>query len=376
MKPVRLTHVTAVTALGDLDSTYKRLMNGETGIAPVDRFSTSEYPAHIAACIRDLSFSPSESMIQGILNKILSGIPGLPKDTLVITATTKGGIDILEQWCRGDQVDLAETFPSSISHAVSGKFGLMNSGFNISAACASSAIAVSQGAMLISSGRFEVVLVLCLDLVTEFVFSGFSALQILSPTPSKPFDRNRCGLSLGEGGAAILMMSEDRALHAGYPCMARIMGWGIAGDASHITAPARDGKGLASAIRRAIRKSGLNADDVSAIHAHGTGTIYNDEMELAAFQDALKNRGIPIHSIKGSIGHTLGAAGGIEIAVSVKSLQTETLPPTVGFEIPMESAQGRISSNSISLDGNVILTTNSGFGGINAAVILKKGENS
>jgi 3-oxoacyl-[acyl-carrier-protein] synthase II len=371
-----LTHVTAITALGDLDATYKELIGGKTGIHRIDRFSTSRYSTHIAACIRDLTPSSSRSMIHQLVHKLLLGIPELPKDTLVITATTKGGVDILERRCRGENTDFKDVFPSSISNSISEKLGLENPGFNISAACASSAIAVSQGAMLISTGKFEVVLILCLDLVTEFVFSGFSALQILSNSPCKPFDRNRCGLSLGEGGAAILMMNEKRAGEFGYPCMARVQGWGIASDASNITAPAKNGIGLSLAIRQAIHKSGLNPDSISAIHAHGTGTRYNDEMEIAAFQNALRNHDIPIYSIKGSIGHTLGAAGGIEIAVSVKSLQTKILPPTVGLEIPMESIHQRISSRPLPLDGNVILTTNSGFGGINAAIILEKGEDS
>jgi 3-oxoacyl-[acyl-carrier-protein] synthase II len=170
------------------------------------------------------------------------------------------------------------------------------------------------------------------------------------------------------------MMNADRARKYHYPCLAQAIGWGIAGDASHITAPARDGEGLNRAIGIALRNSGLRAEDIGAIHAHGTGTIYNDEMELTAFKKALDDLPIPIHSVKGAIGHTLGAAGGIEIAISIKSLSEQVIPPTVGLGKVMKAGIGRIRPEPVPLSGNCILKTNSGFGGINSAIILRKGE--
>ena len=375
LKPVWVTHTTAATALGnDLDTSWEKLLRGETAIHTVGRFPTQRYPSRLAACIHDLSPSVNGSMIHPLIDRIISGIPVLPKETQLVTATTKGGIDILEQIRSGLRSDIGDSLPSGIPEYISKKLGLLNKGFNISAACASSSVAFSQSAMLIASGKIEVALILCLDLVTEFVFSGFSSLQILSPYPCRPFDRRRSGLSLGEGGAAILMMNADRARKYRYPCLAQAIGWGIAGDASHITAPARDGEGLNRAIGIALRNSGLRAEDIGAIHAHGTGTIYNDEMELTAFKKALDDLPIPIHSVKGAIGHTLGAAGGIEIAISIKSLSEQVIPPTVGLGKVMKAGIGRIRPEPVPLSGNCILKTNSGFGGINSAIILRKGE--
>jgi 3-oxoacyl-[acyl-carrier-protein] synthase II len=146
----------------------------------------------------------------------------------------------------------------------------------------------------------------------------------------------------------------------------------VANDATHITAPARDGCGLIQAISRALQVSGISADLIHAICAHGTGTIYNDLMEFTAFKQIFNNRKVPVFSIKGAIGHTLGAAGGIEAAVGMKSLSCQVAPPTIGLRTPMDEAMGWVSSGSVSFSGDYLLTTNSGFGGINAALVLGK----
>jgi 3-oxoacyl-[acyl-carrier-protein] synthase II len=199
-------------------------------------------------------------------------------------------------------------------------------------------------------------------------------LQALSDKPCRPFDRNRNGLSLGEGAAALLLMSRARARKEGRNSLGTILGWGAAGDASHITAPAKDGCGLWQAVCRAFQVAGLNASEIAAISAHGTGTVYNDQMELKAFSQIFGDNLIPIFSIKGAIGHTLGAAGGIEVAVGLQALATRTIPPTVGFSRAEQGAEGRVASQAVDISGDNLLTTNSGFGGINAALILGKGS--
>ena len=125
-----------------------------------------------------------------------------------------------------------------------------------------------------------------------------------------------------------------------------------------------------AAIERALARAGLERDQISAVSAHGTGTIYNDLMELTAFNKVFRGRMLPIYSVKGSTGHTVGAAGGIEVALATKVLAAQTAPPTVGFQTPEDGAQGRVSSKPVPLNGDYILTSNSGFGGINAAIVL------
>ena len=127
---------------------------------------------------------------------------------------------------------------------------------------------------------------------------------------------------------------------------------------------------MLEAVDRALRAAGLNPDAIAAISAHGTGTVYNDLMELRAFRQVFGTRKVPMHSVKGSIGHTLGAAGGIEAILGLKALAARTIPPTVGFENPEDSASGKVSREPQMVSGDFLLTTNSGFGGVNAAIVL------
>jgi 3-oxoacyl-[acyl-carrier-protein] synthase II len=368
---VLVVDAAVVTALGDSpEALWQRIMAGETAIRPIERFPVDGYPAKVAACIDNLKPADGRSMLYALLNRLLNGIEPVPSDAVLITATTKAGIDNLELLRRGKPADFEDILPDSVSETVCRKLGLSASGININAACASSTIAVAHGAALIASGRAEAVLICCADLVSEFVFAGFSALKALSPVPCRPFDRNRLGLSLGEGAAVLQLMSAARAQREKRGRLGTILGWGIANDASHITAPARSGLGLIQAVAQALKAAGRNAEDVAAVNAHGTGTIYNDLMELTAFRNLFGERNVPLYSVKGAIGHTLGAAGGIEVVLGLNALATQTVPPTVGLMEPMDGASMLVSREPRPFPGGCLLTTNSGFGGINAALIL------
>ena len=148
----------------------------------------------------------------------------------------------------------------------------------------------------------------------------------------------------------------------------------MANDAFHVTAPASDGRGLLAAVKQALKRAGLEPEAISAVCAHGTGTVYNDHMELTAFDQLFGDRRLPVYAIKGAIGHTLGAAGGIEVALGLKSLSEGLAPPTVGFSKGEDNMVERVSSQPAVIPGNHLLSTNSGFGGINAALILAKGR--
>jgi 3-oxoacyl-[acyl-carrier-protein] synthase II len=129
---------------------------------------------------------------------------------------------------------------------------------------------------------------------------------------------------------------------------------------------------LIQAVAQALKTAGRNAEDIAAVNAHGTGTVYNDLMELTAFRKLFGERNVPLYSVKGAIGHTLGAAGGIEVALGLNALAAQTVPPTVGLMEPMDGAASLVSRESRPFSGDYLLTTNSGFGGINAALILGK----
>jgi 3-oxoacyl-[acyl-carrier-protein] synthase II len=374
-KQVCITHVETVTSLGyTLDELWQGLLAGHTAIKPVRRFPITNYKAGVAACIPDLMPRDEKSMIHSLLHRLLKNLGPVPPDTFPITATTKAGIDNLERIRRGGKADPNDILPFSIWDILSQRLGLKTPGIHINAACASSTLALARGAALIASGLKDVVLVCAIDLLTEFVFSGFSSLGALSRNPCMPFDRERDGLSLGEGAAALLLMNPSRAQKENRPCLAKIKGWGAANDAAHVTAPSRNGTGLILAISQAINRANLKPEDISAVCAHGTGTVYNDMMELTAFYQVFGKREIPIFSIKGAIGHTMGAAGGLEAAVGVKSLSARIVPPTIGFLNPEDGAEGRVSRDVRELSGDFLLSTNSGFGGINAVIILEKGD--
>ena len=368
-----VTDAAAVTALGNSqEELWQRLMAGETAIRPIRRFPVDQehYKAKIAAHIDDLKPANNRTMLLGLLDRLLLEMGPVPPDAALITATIKSGADNLESFCRGRQADFQDVMLSSIADIAGDRLGLRSNGICISASCASSTIAVAHAAGLIKSGRARTVLVCCGDLITEYAFSGFSALKALSPFPCRPFDRDRNGLSLGEGAAALLLMDAERARREDYHRLGTILGWGIANDATHITAPAKSGRGLVQAVVQALQTAGRKAEEITAVSAHGTGTVYNDLMELNAFRRLFGERKVPMYSIKGAIGHTLGAAGGIEVIQGLKALAAGMIPPTVGYSNPEKGAEGQVSPEPQTVSGDYLLTTNSGFGGVNAALVL------
>lgn len=372
-REVSICAAQTVTGLGpDLESLWRGVMAGESAIRPLTRFATGRYLSGLASWIDGLQAENGRSGIYPLLERLLDGFGPVPADADLITASTKGCVDAMERL--QDGFDPSQVPMGQLLRDLSGRFCLGSSGININAACASSTVAVGRAASLIAAGRSEAVLVVCLDLVSEFVFSGFSALHALSPETCRPFDRERDGLTLGEGGAALLLMSGERARREGRPELGVVAGWGAANDATHITAPARDGCGLIQSVRQALGRAQIGADQIAAISAHGTATPYNDSMELAAFGTLFGERPVPMHSVKGSIGHTLGAAGGIEVALGLRCLEGGLLPPTVGMREPESGGEGFLSREAQPIRGDYLLSTNSGFGGVNAALILRRGE--
>ena len=370
---VVITDMAAVTALGsNLEALWQGLVAGRTGIGPVTRFPVDGYDAKVVAGINDLNASGTRSMLHELLGRLLSGMGPVPSDAFLITATLKAGIDNLQAACRAKPADFQDVLLSSLCDIVGRKLGLTGSGITISATCASSTIALAHGAALIDAGRADAVLVCCAEVITEYAFAGFSSLKALSPSACRPFDRDRKGLSLGEGAAGLLLMSAARARRENRNCLGTLRGWGISNDATHITAPSKSGYGLVQAVNRALKTARQKADDIGAVNAHGTGTVYNDLMELTAFRQVFGGRKLPVYSIKGAIGHTLGVAGAVEAIVGVKTLATGIAPPTVGFFHPETGAEDLVSTEPQKVFGDCLLTTNSGFGGVNAALVIGK----
>jgi 3-oxoacyl-[acyl-carrier-protein] synthase II len=368
---VAIVDAVAISALGSTpDQLWQGLLSGQCAIKKIRRFPTHLYHGDIAACIDGLNARDETSMIHYLIERLFEAIGPVPLNTVLLTATTKGGIDNLEKYCRLKPADCCDFLPAFLPQRVADRFGLRDTGLNINAACASATVALARGAQIIAAHGVETVLVCCLDLVTEFVYSGFSALSALAPAACRPFDRDRDGLSLGDGAAALLLMPANRARDEKQTILGTIEGWGVACDATHFTAPARDACGLVQAIAMALDRAGLKPEDIGAVSAHGTGTVYNDRMELNAFEQIFHDQIAPVYSVKGSIGHTLGAAGGIEAVIGLQVLANQIVPPTAGFKHPAIGAEKCVFTTPVTIGKNHLLSTNSGFGGINAALIL------
>ena len=371
MSRVWVVGTAAVTALGDTaDALWGGLLAGKSGIRSLERFPTGSYKSHLAACVPGLASPGPGSLVTALLDRLCTRLPPLPPDTLLIASTTKGGVDCLERIARGLPAAADDIPLPAPGAALRRRLGLTTPGFTVSAACASGSIALGRGAQLIASGAATSVLVVGFDALSEFIFSGFSALQALSPGPCAPFDRARSGLTLGEGAAALLLASPERARREGREPVGELLGWAASNDAVHITAPARDSRGLIQAIGAALARAGIGPDDVGGVSAHGTGTIYNDLMELNAFRAVFGEQRPPVYGVKGALGHTLGAAGAIETVVALRALAAGVAPGTVGFKDPDPAAGGMVHPEATPLRGQRILLTNSGFGGVNGALVL------
>ena len=373
MKPVFISKVATVTSLGaGAETLWQSLLDGRSGIATLNRFDTEHYISALAACIDGLESPHGGSLLDPLLEQLVDQLGPVPRETRLLAASTKGEIDRLERTCRAGEPLPQSVLFEPLLEKISRRFNLTDPGMNINAACASSTIALARGAAMIASGEAASVLIYAADIVSEFVFSGFSALQALSPEPCQPFDRRRKGLNLGEAGVALLLSNKESLRSRELSPLAMIAGWGAANDAHHVTAPARDGCGLILACRSAFKRAGVDPCQIAAINAHGTGTVYNDAMELTAFNELFGEALPPLHGLKGSLGHCLGAAGGLEAVVAAHSLQAQKIPGTVGCLQPEVAGQGMVSASCQEISGDYLLCTNSGFGGVNGALVLQK----
>lgn len=354
---------------------WKGLLSGKTAIRRLNRFATQSFQTPNAAIIDDLTVKQDTSLVLQMLTPLLSkAYDDIPDDAFLILATTTGEIDILEQSILKGEPNAAGSCPERLLRKVIRLSGIRGPGTIISAACASSSAAAANAAAMIRSGEHDCVLVVACDSVSEFVFSGFSSLMALDKETASPFDKNRRGLSLGEAAGFMVLMSNSRALKENRTIIGEIAGWGLTNDANHMTGPSRDGSGLALAIRNALRSAGISPDDVGSIAAHGTGTVFNDAMEIKAFKTVFGTDGLPAYSIKGGTGHTIGAAGLIEIIISFQTLKEKVIPPTVNMRDVDDEADGWIFSEPYMFDSAITVSTNSGFGGVNSAVVLKRWE--
>jgi 3-oxoacyl-[acyl-carrier-protein] synthase II len=361
-----------VTAFGaGADACWNGIRRGETAITELSRFNTQAFQSRNAATVAGLKYLQRDSLVMQMFRLMFKNNPhSIPKDAKLILATTKGEIDLLEKKFLRGKGNASNSKLSCLLKKVSALAGIQDSGIIISAACSSSSAALARGASMIRSGYSDCLLITACDSVTEFVFSGFSSLMALDKIAARPFDKDRKGLSLGEAASYALLMSEARAKKEKREIMGEIKGWGLSDDANHMTGPSRTSEGLIMAINKALKSAAVSESDICFISAHGTGTLFNDEMEMRAFHSVFKKR-TPVYSVKGAIGHTMGSAGLVETIIALRALKEKTVPPTVNLKTADDDAQGWVSDKHRTLPHNkTALITNAGFSGINTALVV------
>jgi hypothetical protein len=361
------------TAYGHgVEACWEGLISGKTAVSQADRLKCRKPGSWFAATHESIAYDGEASLVMHMLECLLPPLQGrLPPDTLVLVATTTGEIDLLEKYLLKEDSALPPN-PSKLVSTITHALGLQRPGHLISCACASSSMAMALAANLISLGRESSVLVVACDAVTEFVMAGFATMAALAPSPARPFHKDRDGLNLGDGAGWLWLLAEDHAQRQGIQAKAYLTGWSGQGDHYHMTAPDPEGHGLSRAITNSLDVAGVLPEQVDAVCAHGTGTRYNDDMEMHAFDRVLGTQTCPVFSVKGGLGHTLGAAGLIEAAVALEVLRRQKTPASIGAEVVEPVGGGRISNRSQDLiRSRVALSTNSGFGGVNTSLVFE-----
>ncbi len=288
-------------------------------------------------------------------------------NTLLILSTTKGNIDLLEETLQ-EKFGKKRVFLGEMASQIAAFFGCNRPPVIVSNACISGVLAQIMGARMIQNQQVDHVVVAGADITSEFTVSGFQCLKAISEDRCKPYDENRSGINLGEA-CGTLILSKNPAANNKHQI--KILGGATSNDANHISGPSRTGEGLYIAIEKALKQANKSADQIDYLSAHGTATLYNDEMECKAFAhtNLLK---VPVNSYKGYFGHTLGAAGTVESIVAINSLKENLLFKSLGLDSLGVSQPMNVITKTEKQPLSTCLKTASGFGGCNAAIVFEK----
>ena len=379
MKKAYITNNHIISTLGfNSEENFNNLLHGVSGIKEYERPNGKKY---FTSLIDKEKINEVFSKIAKVENytileqmMILSVKAILDESKLKITnktgliiSTTKGNIDALASNSNFFQ-DKKRAYLSELGNQIQRFFGFKEEAIVLSNACVSGVLAVSVAKHLIQSNKYDELVVVSGDLVSEFILSGFESFQAISSKPCKPYSKNRTGITIGEAIASVLV-SKNSLENATE--VVEIIGTASCNDANHISGPSRTGEGLFLSVQSALKEAQIKANQVDYISAHGTATNYNDEMESIAF-DRLAMNAIPLNSLKGFYGHTLGASGLLETIIGIKSLYQNTLIQTIGFDEIGVSKPLNIIQKTTQKELNIFLKTASGFGGSNSAALFKK----
>ncbi|MCI3984588.1 beta-ketoacyl-ACP synthase II [Bacillus vallismortis] len=407
-KRVVVTGLGALSPLGnDVDTSWNNAINGVSGIGPITRVDAEEYPAKVAAELKDFNVEDymdkkeARKMDRFTQYAVVAAKMAVEDADLNITdeiaprvgvwvGSGIGGLETLESQfeiflTKGPRRVSPFFVPMMIPDMATGQISIALGAKGVNSctvtACATGTNSIGDAFKVIQRGDADVMVTGGTEApLTRMSFAGFSANKALSTNPdpktaSRPFDKNRDGFVMGEGAGIVVLEELEHALARGAKIYGEIVGYGSTGDAYHITAPAQDGEGGARAMQEAIKDADISPEDIDYINAHGTSTYYNDKYETMAIKTVFGEHAhkLAVSSTKSMTGHLLGAAGGIEAIFSVLAIKEGTIPPTINIETPDEECDlDYVPDEARRQDLNYVLSNSLGFGGHNATLIFKK----
>lgn len=408
---VVVTGMGAVTALGlDTQSTWTGVVNGKNGVRAIEHFDASAFSTRFSASLQDFSVEgyieprDAKRMDLFIQYGMVAGIQAMRDSGLEITEANQdrvgcnvgagiGGIGLIEKTSllmnKSGPRKISPFFvPGSIINMVAGnlsiEFNLRGPNLAMVTACTTGTHSIGLGARLIAAGDADAMLVGGAEMgTTPAGLGGFAAARALSTrnddpaTASRPWDKERDGFVLGDGAGVMLIESLESAQARGANIYAEVVGFGMSGDAYHMTSPPEDGRGAALSMRNALASAGMNVDEVDYINAHGTSTPAGDVAETLAIKSVFGDHSydLAVSSTKSMIGHLLGAAGAVEAIFSTLAIRDGVAPPTINLTNPDDGCDlNYVPGTAQERDIKVAMSNSFGFGGTNGTLIFKKFE--
>ena len=403
---VVVTGMGVVSSLGcEIESFFKNIKNGKSGISPIKSFDTSNHAVKIAGEVDinlDEYFTKKElnrmdrftalaliAAEEAVLKSKLIDNESVKENVGVIIGSGIGGINTMEEQHSRLQISPKRVspffVPSMILDIVSGhisiKYGFKGANFAIVSACASANHAIGESFNRIKYGLNDIILTGGSEGgITPLSVAGFSNMKALSKNEdysnaSRPFDNNRDGFVIAEGAGILILEELEHALERNADIIGEVVGYGASADAYHLTSPDENGIGAIKSMKEAIKQAEITSKDIDYINAHGTSTKYNDRIETAAIKSLFKEHAykLNISSSKSMLGHLLGAAGALEAIISILSIQNSIVPPTINYKNPDPECDLNYTPNKfINRDIKYALSNTFGFGGHNSSLVFKQ----
>ena len=406
---VVVTGMGAVTSVGHtVEASWESILAGRSGASNITAFDASKYTTSFSASVRDFDVSPYLSLKEArkldvfVQYGMAAGIQAMEDANLEITELNAprigcsigsgiGGIGQIEKNTQivstsGPRKISPFFVPGSIINMISGnlsvKYGMQGPNLAVVTACTTGTHNIGLGARLIAQGDADVMLVGGAEMATTPVgLGGFAAARALSTrnddpaAASRPWDRDRDGFVLGDGAGVMLLEELESAQRRGARIYAEVTGFGMSGDAYHMTLPPEDGRGAAAAMSNALRDAGLNADAIDYINAHGTSTQAGDLAESRAIETVLgsASEAVAVSSTKSMIGHLLGAAGAVEAIFTILSLRDQVAPPTINLDsVDTDCHLNYVPNNAQQRPIRHALSNSFGFGGTNGSLVFSR----